>query len=307
MSYTSRSQSGQTFNYIIKQENKKLEAIPLYSYSNHSGQNCNDIDLLRAINNQSNSNQLNQKIVDEHIKAIFNMKEDLFDDLGPKVEVNEKADSIQKSKRNEEELNKIRQTEFEVKRIIDLKMKECILNRSNQTEYQSFINPSNQSSKEKPTEMQISNFNLNIQFPIANPFKSNFSQTKHFANIDYEINKIISSLDAASPDLLIRTFYKSLDCFVKFQKAKFFEENFRHQILFDKLSACLCEQSSNIKLNKKREFFSSELPNINNLFKKLMFKLECYLIVSANLNIIFSKQIDLITVKFKVSLFTYSL
>lgn len=300
MSYASRSQSGQTtFNYRIRQENNKKEAIPSCCFSYPLGQQaCNDVEILKAINNQPYLNQMNPNKVDEHIKAIFNMKEDLFDGVRA-LENLDMTDSFQKSKKNEEELNKIRQTEFEVKRIIDLKMKECILNRSTQPEFQSLITPNNQTNKEKQQEIQPG---LNIQQPIINPFKSTLtSQPKQFqSNLDYDLSNIANSLDA-SPDLLIRTFYKTLDCFVKFQKIKFFEENYKHQILFDKLSEYLCEQSSNIKSNKKREFFSSELPNINNLFKKMMFKLECYLIASCSLNSIFSKQIDLITNKFKVS------
>ena len=113
--------------------------------------------------------------------------------------------------------------------------------------------------------------------------------------IDY-YNKLIDD----SPENMLKVIYKAFDYFIRINKRKFFEENYKNIVLFDKLSVCLNEKTLDSKLNRLKIFFKKESNRLNHMFKMLYIILESLVLASDDLNTIFKYHIDKIENKFNV-------
>lgn len=228
--------------------------------------------------------KLNKKIVEEQIKAIFNLKEDAF--FGKGRRGNEESQSekeVSEKRRYEEEVNSIRDAEFQIKKVIDIKFKESILQKTrNQGESEYLKNSVEKIGKEVEFDEKKE---LNEVLKVLKDKDSNF----------LSLNKLKSG-----PEVLIKAFYKTIDCFVRLQKERFFEENYKNQVLFDKLAFCLNQPSIDMKIVHLKEFLSSEIENINRLFKIIHQLLEAYLDGGTFLNSFYLFEKTLISIRFSM-------
>ena len=232
-------------------------------------------------------NRLKQKIIEEQIKAIFNMKDNAFDCSNDKQIDEEEQESIREKKKYEEELNSIREAEFQIKKIIDIKFKECIISKTNPAAQ--IIND-DKDTNINPFTVQANN---NNKLKNYNDIFNRFSIGK------LENHEILGT--GINPEILIKAFYKTLDCFIRMQKEKFFEENYNNQILFDKFTYCINEKSIDLKFNKLKDLFNSEINTLNELFRVLLLKLEAYIEASTFLNSYFALEISLMSDRFKIN------
>lgn len=232
-------------------------------------------------------NRLKQKIIEEQIKAIFNMKDNAFDYSNDKQIDEEEQESIKEKKKYEEELNSIREAEFQIKKIIDIKFKECIISKTNPAAQ--IIND-DKDTNINPFIVQANN---------SNKFKNYNDILNRFTIGKLENHEILGT--GIGPEILIKAFYKTLDCFIRMQKERFFEENYNNQILFDKFTYCINEKSIDLKFNKLKDLFNSEINTLNELFRVLLLKLEAYIEASSFLNSYFAFEISLMSDRFKIN------
>jgi hypothetical protein len=99
---------------------------------------------------------------------------------------------------------------FQIKKVIDIKFKESILQKTrNQSECETLKNSVEKIGKEMEFDEKKE---LNEVLKVLKDKDSNF----------LSLNKLKSG-----PEVLIKAFYKTIDCFVRLQKERFFEENYK--------------------------------------------------------------------------------
>jgi len=230
--------------------------------------------------------KLNQRIVEEQIKAIFNLKEEVYF-MKNNVE-GQCEKEISEKKKYEEEVNSIREAEFQIKKVIDIKFKESILQKT--------MNNSKDDKKEiKINEKEQKTVSSSIQFDEKKELNEVLKVLKDKDSNFLSLNKLKSG-----PEILIKAFYKTIDCFIRLQKERFFEENYKNQVLFDKLAYCLNQTSIDMKIIRLKEFLSSEIENINKLFHIMLQLIEAYLDGGTFLNSFYLFEKTLISIRFSM-------
>lgn len=224
--------------------------------------------------------RINQKIIEEQIKAIFNMKDNAFSDINSEsiIDENVKEKEAKSKKAFEEEANSIREAEFQIKKIIDITFRECILTRViNQEE----------STNESCSKANPSSFNFPLEEQSHDSIYSPFNEKK---------------LIGFSPKVLIKAFYKTLDCYIRMSKERVFDENYTYQLLYDRLYICTSSPSSEEKKHKMEELISSNWKSINGLFEVAESLLEAFLEGSDYFNKVFNKEIEKVNFEYKINL-----
>ena len=236
--------------------------------------------LCKAQHKSNIQRRINQKIIEEQIKAIFNMKDSVFMDNNSEsiIEENVKEKEAKSKKAFEEEANSIREAEFQIKKIIDITFRECILTR--------VINQEN---------------NINDSSIKANPSLFSYPiDSQASDSIFHTFNE--KKLLAYSPKVLIKAFYKTLDCFIRMSKERVFDESYTYQLLYDRFYSCISSTSEDIKVKRIEEFISSQWKTINGMFEIAEALLEAILEGSDYFNKVFNKEIEKITNEFKIKL-----
>ena len=171
-----------------------------------------------------------------------------------------------------------------IKNIISNKIKDDIYDDNN-----------NNNNDNNSIKSISNNLNNNNNFDDKITYKISNYKLKIINEIDY-YNKLIDD----SPENMLKVIYKAFDYFIRINKRKFFEENYKNIVLFDKLSVCLNEKTLDSKLNRLKIFFKKESNRLNHMFKMLYIILESLVLASDDLNTIFKYHIDKIENKFNV-------
>jgi len=224
--------------------------------------------------------RINQKIIEEQIKAIFNMKENAFTDINSEsiIEENVKDKEAKSKKAFEEEANSIREAEFQIKKIIDITFRECILTRVISQE----TNAADSFAKANP-----SSFSYPIESQASDSVFHTFNEKK---------------LLGYSPKVLIKAFYKTLDCFIRMSKERVFDESYTYQLLYDRFYSCIFCLTEDLKIQRMEELISSQWKTINGMFEIIEALLEAFLEGSDYFNKVFNKEIEKITNEYKIKL-----